>query len=71
MEIKPGMKNLWSIAGGSELTAMKKDKNGWWCEWHDGKETRTDFFIDEELTDENPNEPEAVDTEELKKKKRR
>ena len=61
MEIKPGMKGLWSIAGGSELVAEKKDKSGgWWCKWHDGKEYRTDLFIMEELTTENPNAPEVA-----------
>lgn len=70
MEIKAGMKNLWSIAGGAALVPLRKDKNGWWCKWHTGKEYREDFFINEELTTEDPNEPEVEGDNDAPKKKK-
>ena len=71
MEITKGMKNLWSIAGGPALEPVRKDKNGWWCQWYNGKEYRTDLFINEELTTEDPNIPEPEEAPGAKKKKAR
>ena len=71
MEIKAGMKNLWSIAGGPALEPLRKDKTGWWCKWHDGKSFREDLFINEELTTEDPNEPELEEDEAPKKRRSR